>query len=129
LYAAPDISSERLLVAGAAGCNFEDSDHSRAGAPRDPTEQAGRISALKDEARRAGIDLVINARIDVFLRSRANEDGNVAEAIRRGVLYRQAGADCVFPILIRGEAAIASLVDGIPGPVAEPPNPVVPFMT
>lgn len=109
--------AEQLIAAGAVGCNYEDSDHSKPGVLRNSSEQARRISELKAAGRRSGVDLVVNARVDVFLRAGANPGECVADAIERGNRYLEAGADCVFPILVRGEAAIASLVRGIAGPV------------
>ena len=59
----------------------------------------------------------LNARVDVFLRQAPADQTPIEEAIRRGRLYVEAGADCVFPIGAPDEGAIAALVDGIPGPI------------
>ena len=61
----------------------------------------GRIAALK-----AAQDLVVNARIDVFLNG-----GPVAEGLERARAYADAGADCVYPIGIVDEATIAAFVE------------------
>ncbi|KIZ14537.1 isocitrate lyase/PEP mutase family protein [Streptomyces natalensis] len=84
----------RLADAGAVGCNLEDSDHA-SGALRDPREQADWLARVRAEA---GDGLVINARIDTFLRG-ARGEGAVEDAIHRGRLYAEAGADCVYPLL------------------------------
>ncbi|GAB2975965.1 hypothetical protein GCM10017788_40890 [Amycolatopsis acidiphila] len=55
--------AERLLGAGAVGCNLEDTDHARGGI-RAVGEQADRLAAVREAA---GQDLVLNARIDLFL--------------------------------------------------------------
>ncbi|MGV4929518.1 isocitrate lyase/phosphoenolpyruvate mutase family protein [Streptomyces sp. BHT-5-2] len=81
----------RLAEAGAAGCNLEDSDHAT-GALRDPQEQADRLAAVRAEA---GDALVLNARIDTFLRGEASPDA----ALVRARHYAAAGADCLYPIL------------------------------
>lgn len=99
---------ERLLAAGAAGCNLEDSD------PRSqeliPVEaQAERLAAVRAAA---GPAVVINARVDVFLR----KAGGVDDAIERARRYLAAGADCVFPIFAPTEA-LAPLLAAIDGPV------------
>jgi 2-methylisocitrate lyase-like PEP mutase family enzyme len=109
---------KRLLAAGAVGCNLEDTDHA-AGGPtlRDATAQAERLMAVRRAARDAGVDIVLNARVDVFLRPAATDAAPVEEAVRRGRLYLEAGADCVFPIGAPGEAAIATLVADIHGPI------------
>jgi 2-methylisocitrate lyase-like PEP mutase family enzyme len=105
----------RLLAAGAVGCNYEDTDHSTGGL-RDADEQVQRLKAIKRVAAASGVNLVLNARVDVFLRPSAN--GNVLEeALRRGRLYAEAGADCVFPIGAPDEASIEALVKGIPAPL------------
>jgi 2-methylisocitrate lyase-like PEP mutase family enzyme len=41
----------------------------------------------------------------------------VGEAIERGRLYLDAGADCIYPIMVSAEDDIAALTQGIPGPV------------
>ncbi|PZG20949.1 isocitrate lyase/PEP mutase family protein [Nonomuraea aridisoli] len=99
---------ERLTAMGAAGFNFEETDH-RAGGLLDVDAQAARIAAL----RAASPDLVINARIDLFLTG----SPSVEEVAERGRRYLEAGADCVFPILAPSEKVVAELVKAIPGPV------------
>ncbi|MGH3794996.1 MAG: isocitrate lyase/PEP mutase family protein [Pseudonocardiaceae bacterium] len=81
-----------LIEAGACGLNVEDSDHHNGGLV-DVDAHAERIAAIKDAARAAGVDLVLNARIDVHLRGLPVEDG-----LRRAARYRAAGADCLYPI-------------------------------
>ena len=100
---------QHLLVAGAAGLNFEDSDHA-AGGLADAVVQAGRIAALKQAAHVAGVDLVINARVDVFIHRQGTLQEQVDEGLRRARLYREAGADCIYPILLSDETAISQFV-------------------
>ena len=102
---------EGLLGAGAVGLNFEDSDH-QGGGMVDAESQAERLAAIKQAGREAGVDVVLNARVDVFL-----HDGEVDEAVRRGRLYAQAGADCVYPIGVRGRDAIRRLVEEVGAPL------------
>lgn len=109
----PEQVVERLLAAGAVGCNLEDTDHSRH-ALTTAEAHAERVAAVKRAGRDRGVAVVINARVDVFLRG--SHDQAIEEAIRRGRMYLEAGADCIFPIGAPGEA-IVSLVEGIPGPV------------
>ncbi len=113
----PDRLVAGLLDAGAAGCNLEDTDH-RAGGLVDATAQADRLARVRAAADAAGVPLVLNARIDTFLpTSGFSGPDRTAEAIRRGRLYREAGADCVYPIGVTGADDLARLVDGLPGPV------------
>ena len=102
---------EGLLRAGAVGLNFEDTDHA-AGGMVDAESQAKRLAAIKGAGRDAGVDVVLNARVDVFL-----HDGEADEAVRRGRLYADAGADCVYPIGVKGRDAIRRLVEEIGAPL------------
>jgi 2-methylisocitrate lyase-like PEP mutase family enzyme len=114
---AEEVLAERLLATGAVGCNLEDSDHQNPGALLDAAQQARRIAALKRAAQAAGVDIVLNARIDVLVHQSGPEADRVPEMIRRARTYLEAGADCVFPILASDEAQVATLVTGIDGPV------------
>lgn len=114
---APGELAERLLEAGAQGCNFEDTDHHGAGGLLDPAVQAERIAALEAAARASGVDLVLNARVDVFLGRDGVDAETVDEAVRRARLYVEAGADCVFPIMLADERAIRDFVQAVPAPV------------
>ncbi|MCW3814784.1 isocitrate lyase/phosphoenolpyruvate mutase family protein [Micromonospora sp. DR5-3] len=107
---------ERLLAAGAVGCNLEDSD------PRtrelcDVEEQADLLAGVRAAAREAGVDLVLNARVDVHLRAYGPPKGRLAEAVSRARRYRTAGADCVYPIVLADPAAIRTLVTEVDAPV------------
>ncbi|OXM61418.1 isocitrate lyase/PEP mutase family protein [Amycolatopsis vastitatis] len=108
---------DRLLEAGAAGCNLEDTDH-RAGGLVDAHAQADWLGRVRAAADASGVPIVVNARIDAFLPpSGIPEEARLAEAIRRGRLYRQAGADCVYPIGMSSRDDLARLVAEVPGPV------------
>ncbi|ROO62592.1 2-methylisocitrate lyase-like PEP mutase family enzyme [Micromonospora sp. Llam0] len=108
---------ERLLETGAVGCNLEDSDH-RAGGLTDAEAFAGRLAQVRAAAENTGVPIVINARVDVFLPgSRVPEPDRVAEAVRRGRLYRDAGADCIYPIGVRSRDDLATLVTELDCPV------------
>jgi 2-methylisocitrate lyase-like PEP mutase family enzyme len=85
---------ERMLAAGACGLNIEDSDH-RTGSLLDASEQAGRIAGIRRAGEDMGVRVVINARVDVYLRKGAH-----AEGIERARLYRKAGADSIYPIFL-----------------------------
>jgi 2-methylisocitrate lyase-like PEP mutase family enzyme len=101
--------------AGLVGINFEDS--TRAGLV-DVNEQVAVIRAIRE----AVPDLVINARVDIFVRIGT---GDVPEAAERGNAYLAAGADCVYPILAPVNS-IDALVHRIKGPInviAEPGTP------
>src|SRR5258708_5156659 len=64
---------EKLLGGGAVGCTLEDTDHAAGKPLRDATMHAQGLRAFKQAARSAGVDIVLNARPDVFLRLQPNE--------------------------------------------------------
>lgn len=106
-----------LAECGAVGCNLEDSDPGQ-GVLTDPGRQADFLAAVRAEA---GQDLVINARVDVFIRPPAGEAGAepaalIEAAVARASRYLAAGADCSYPI-VAPEAALPELVQRIGGPV------------
>ncbi|HVV11777.1 isocitrate lyase/phosphoenolpyruvate mutase family protein [Amycolatopsis sp.] len=108
---------DRLLSTGAVGCNLEDTDH-RAGGLSDAGEHADWLAEVRAAADAAGVPVVINARVDTFLPPNGvPETDRVAETIRRGRLYLDAGADCIYPIGVRAERDLATLVTELPGPV------------
>ena len=111
----------RLTGAGIAGCNLEDSDPATRELS-DPDQQAEFLAAVRAEA---GQELVINARVDVFVRDPARSAlagpgpavaAAVDEAVARACRYLAAGADCVYPIIAPPEV-LGELVRRIPGPV------------
>lgn len=109
--------AERLAGIGAVGCNIEDTDHATGGL-RGAAEQAARIARLREAARVTGRDLVVNARVDVFVSGGdRSEEERGAEAVERGRRYLEAGADCVYPIDAPSESALAAVIEGVPGPV------------
>jgi 2-methylisocitrate lyase-like PEP mutase family enzyme len=110
---APDALARALSDAGAAGCNLEDTDHAT-GSQVEPAVQAELIAAV----RAAAPELVVNARVDTFVLSPgAAQGGLVDEAVARARVYLQAGADCVYPILLHERDAIAAFVDAVAAPV------------
>jgi 2-methylisocitrate lyase-like PEP mutase family enzyme len=104
-YGDPPRTAAAALAAGAAGMNLEDS---REGALLSGADQVAIIRAV----RAAAPELVLNARVDVFLAG----DGDLAEAIERGNAYLAAGADCVYPIVAPFDLA-GALAVGIDGPI------------
>jgi 2-methylisocitrate lyase-like PEP mutase family enzyme len=106
---------ERMLDAGAVGLNFEDTDHDAGGKTLvDAERHAERIGELRDAARAAGVEIVINARPDPYLQGM---DGALEECLRRGTIYREAGADCIFPAGVKEESDIQTLTAELDAPV------------
>lgn len=114
---APDLVAG-LLAAGAVGMNLEDTNRTD-----DPPGlvaadvQAGWLAAIRGAATTAGVPVVINARIDVFLRGSGSPGERLDEAIRRAHAYVTAGADCVFPIWLVDADAIGRIVREVEAPV------------
>jgi len=105
---------KRLLDMGAIGINLEDG--LTGNNPIRPLhEQCKRIETVRQAAYSYGVNLVINARTDFYLR-RA-EDVQLAEVIQRAKAYQEAGADCIFPIMLTNFQLIAELIRAINVPV------------
>jgi 2-methylisocitrate lyase-like PEP mutase family enzyme len=115
---APSDVVEALFRAGAAGCNLEDSDHPAARLV-EVDRQTDRLAAIREAAAVRGYGLVINARIDVFLADGGAQPQGALfdEAVARSRAYREAGVDCVFPILLFDAEVIASFVEAVQMPV------------
>jgi 2-methylisocitrate lyase-like PEP mutase family enzyme len=123
---------EALRDVGAAGCNLEDTDYA-SGRLREPGEQADWLRAVREAASAERYDLVINARIDVFLAT-AGPDGPaqselVEDALGRARAYLDAGADCVFPIVLWQRDALEAFVSQAQGPVNVLRIPPAPSLT
>lgn len=108
---APDEIARRIVEVGAVGLNLEDSDHHGDTGLLPAERQAERLAAVKSAARALGVDLFLNARVDVFIRREGDLDAQVAEGTRRGRLYREAGADSVYPIILSDSTAIRAMVN------------------
>lgn len=99
---------------GVVGINLEDTI---AGEVMPSERHAERIKAARAAAGAAGGDLVINARVDVYLFGVGAAEGRLKETVRRARAYCGAGADCVFVPGVIDRETIAALVSGIDGPL------------
>ncbi len=118
-----------VIAAGAVGINIEDSTKGQEQSLVDVSFQVELLKAIRQLALSMDIPLVINARIDVFLLKIGDPVTRFEEALRRGNAYRQAGADCLFPITLSDAPTIAKLVQAINAPVnilAGPMTPTIP---
>ena len=119
---APAELVERMLEAGAVGLNIEDTVHSEGRRMRSAAEHADYIGGLRQAADDAGVDVVINARTDVFLR-KGEFDDPVAEAVTRLKACEEAGARCVYPVGVPDVESLRTLLDELSGPVNVIANP------
>jgi 2-methylisocitrate lyase-like PEP mutase family enzyme len=101
---------KRVLDVGAVGINLEDG-------PDAPELLARKIEAIKDMAARSGLDVFINARTDVYLASLVSEELRVEETLKRGRLYREAGADGLFVAAVTDLEQIKAIVAGVNLPI------------
>ncbi|HYL42539.1 MAG TPA: isocitrate lyase/phosphoenolpyruvate mutase family protein [Ktedonobacteraceae bacterium] len=108
---------QAVLAAGAVGINIEDSNKRRAETLLDTSYQVELIKAIRELGRSMDIPLVINARTDVFLLAIGDPSNRFKEAVLRMNLYRQAGADCLFPIGISDAHTITELIHAVNSPL------------
>jgi len=95
----------RLVGAGAVGINLEDGK-----APHEL--HLRKIEAARKTAERAGVNLFINARTDVYLKQLAPAGEAVAETLRRAEAIKSAGASGLFvPGIVKADE-IAAIAEG-----------------
>jgi 2-methylisocitrate lyase-like PEP mutase family enzyme len=99
----------RLIDAGAIGINIEDGHET-------PERTCVKIEAAKEAASRAGIDLFVNTRTDVFLRSLA-PGREVEEILARASLYAKAGCDGIFTPGAMDRETIGAIARGLALPL------------
>jgi 2-methylisocitrate lyase-like PEP mutase family enzyme len=110
----------RLVDAGAVGCNLEDTDYTGGGGLTEPATQADWLASVREAAERAGVPLVLNARVDVFIRAgkQTAPASLLDEAVTRARAYLAAGADCVYPIGLTDQDVLRDIVTAVaPAPV------------
>jgi 2-methylisocitrate lyase-like PEP mutase family enzyme len=105
------------IRAGAVGINLEDS-YEEGGPLRPLDDQVARIAAARTAATSEGVPLVINARVDTYI---GDVDGSAEELLEmttsRARAYLEAGADCIFPILMNDPADMKKLHAAIEAPI------------
>ncbi|MCB1029782.1 MAG: isocitrate lyase/phosphoenolpyruvate mutase family protein [Acidimicrobiales bacterium] len=121
---APAELVERVLEAGAVGINVEDTVHSENKRVRSVQEHADYIGGLRQAADSAGVDLVINARTDAFLKPEGTYEDPLAEAIERLKACEAAGARCVYPVKAPSADAIRTLLAELSGPINVISHPI-----
>src|SRR3954470_5097833 len=107
-YGDPGETVRRAIAAGVVGGNLEDQMK-----PLDDAVAA--VEAVLAAGRDAGIDFVLNARTDAFVRAPAGADRSdlLQEAARRGRAFLQAGAPVVFVPGVVAREEIEALVDAL----------------
>lgn len=105
--------------AGAVGINIEDGSAA-------PELLCAKIAAARRGAARAGVELFVNARTDVYLRGLVPSERAVAETIARARLYREAGCDGVFVPGAADARAIGEIAAGVDVPLNVMLTPTLP---
>jgi 2-methylisocitrate lyase-like PEP mutase family enzyme len=105
-----------VIKAGAVGVNLEDS-RGIFQPLYSVEEQARRIAAAREEASRAALSLVINARTDTYLFRIGDEATRLEDTIHRARAYLEAGANSIFVPGVIDPSLIQVLVREIPGPL------------
>jgi 2-methylisocitrate lyase-like PEP mutase family enzyme len=114
----PDAVAEtvrRVIDAGAVGMNLEDRIEEKH--LIDFALAVARVRAARQAADATGVRLVLNARTDAFEAPEIPRDKRLAEAVRRGNAFREAGADSVFVPFVGDRGTIEQLVQQIRAPV------------
>lgn len=106
-----------LLDTGIAGINYEDSDKNT-GELVPIEDQVRKIHLIRKISEARDIPLFINARIDTYTHGdHLTRDQKLQETIKRAEAYKNAGADCIFPILITDPNHIKTLINEVDLPL------------
>jgi len=105
-----------LIAAGAVGLNLEDMDHDSQSLAPIPA-QIEEIAMIRRVATGLGVNVVINARTDVFLAEIGEPSTRFERACERLQAYVAAGADCVFLPGVADEDTIRRVVETVKFPL------------
>lgn len=117
-------SVSQIIATGIVGINIEDSINLNQVLINE-TEFCERIRAIRALSDSLGFHLLINARTDSFYTSTGTASQKLAESIRRGNMYHEAGADCIFVQPVCDRQTIATLVKEIHAPINILSNPTI----
>lgn len=95
-----------FVNAGAVGINIEDGSES-------PDLMCAKIEAAKRAGEKAGVNLFVNARIDVLLKQLKPPEQAIEETLTRAARYRDAGCDGIFVPMLTREHEIEAVVRGV----------------
>jgi 2-methylisocitrate lyase-like PEP mutase family enzyme len=101
-----------VVKVGAVGVNIEDFIHTEKRLYH-VEKQIEKLKAVKKLQQALNVPIVINARTDAFRYAAGDETTRLKEAIRRAVTYRDAGADCVYPMGLADPAPISAFVKAL----------------
>jgi 2-methylisocitrate lyase-like PEP mutase family enzyme len=105
-----------VVRAGAVGINLE--DRAPTGEKLVPVRaHVEKLRAVRRLGGVLGIPLVVNGRSDAFRLAAGDEPRRLRETIDRLIAYRDAGADCVYPMGVTEAASIEAVVRAVDCPV------------
>ena len=99
-----------LIASGAIGLNLED-------AGGDPGQLSARVATVRRVGRELGVNLVINARTDLYLDRIGDPASRFERSCERLRAYIDAGADCVFVPGVTDEDTIRRFVEELRFPL------------
>jgi 2-methylisocitrate lyase-like PEP mutase family enzyme len=106
-YGNPGETVRKAIGVGVVGANIEDQ-------MRPLGEAVAQMSSSVRAAEAEGIDFVLNARTDAFLKGKDRDPSAVlADAVERGRAFLEVGATTVFVPGLLDEATVTALVEGI----------------
>ena len=108
----------QVIKTGIVGINFEDTDK-KTGTLYSIETQCKRIKVIKKIAAEMDMPLFVNARTDVYVRGKGLDtaEAKLEETIKRGIAYKNAGADCFFPLAVQREIDIKGIAGQLEMPV------------
>ena len=106
-YGTPGEAVRKAIGVGVVGANIEDQ-------MRPLADAVAQMRSVTEAAADEGIDFVLNARTDAFLKGKDRDRREVlTDAIERGRAFLDVGATTVFVPGLLDEETVAALVDGI----------------
>ncbi|HEV2615099.1 MAG TPA: isocitrate lyase/phosphoenolpyruvate mutase family protein, partial [Candidatus Acidoferrales bacterium] len=106
-----------VVEAGAVGLNLEDAIGEGSGELFEVKIQQEKIRAMIQIAKKMGVELVLNARTDIYLEEIGEPSTRAARTIERLNAYREAGAASLFAPGVKDAATIEQLTRGVLGPL------------
>jgi 2-methylisocitrate lyase-like PEP mutase family enzyme len=106
-----------VVESGAVGLNLEDAIGEGSGKLFETGLQKEKIRAMIDAGKKVGVELVLNARTDIYLEGVGEASTRAERTIERLNAYREAGAACLFAPGVEDAATIERLVRGVRGPL------------
>jgi len=110
------VTVKAILKTGAVGINIEDFTHATKKLYT-IERQVENLKAIRKLGETTGIPLVINARTDALRFAEGDEGARLKEAVRRATAYRDAGADCVYPMGLVDADSITNFVKALDFPI------------